>query len=101
MLRSGKILLVGEYRGHRVETIRYVDKKTGQKSEFVSLVYLVERGNGSDVVLVSQDPRTKNPEEVKVSAQKGKVYAFELTNLDRERGMIRARMQPGVEPVPA
>ena len=98
-MKQGKILLLGEYRGHRVETIRYVDKKTGQKAEFLSIVYLVERRNGSEVVLISQDPGAgvKDAAEVKITAQKGKQYAFELSGLENVRGMLRARMPAGVE----
>lgn len=62
-IKQGKILLLGEYRGHRVETIRYVDKKTGQKAEFLSIVYLVERRNGSEVVLVYIETTPQNCHE--------------------------------------
>lgn len=99
-IRLGKILLVGEYRGHRVETIRYVDKKTGQAMEFLSIVYLIERDNGREVVLVSQDPGTKNPADVKVKLERGKFYALELTSLENVRGTMRARMPINAQPSP-
>jgi hypothetical protein len=37
---------------------------------------------------------------VKVTTQKGKMYAFEISNLEKVRGVTKARMPAGVEPLP-
>ena len=37
---------------------------------------------------------------VKVNAVKGKTYAFELSGLEKVRGVLKARMPLGVDPLP-
>lgn len=100
-IKQGRILLVGEYRGSRVEHISYVDKKTGQKNAFTSITYLVERIGGAESVMISQQvgDGVVDASTVKVNAQKGKTYAFELSGLEKVRGVLKARMPAGVEPL--
>jgi hypothetical protein len=102
-IKQGRIFLVGEFRGARVEVIRYVDKKTGQATAFTSITYLVERSGAAESVMISQQvgDGAIDAATVKVSAQKGKTYAFELSGLERVRGVTKARMPSGVEPLAA
>jgi len=101
-IKQGRILLVGEYRGSRVENISYVDKKTGQKNSFTSMTYVVERIGGAESVTITQQigDGVVDASTVKVNAQKGKTYAFELSGLEKVRGVLKARMPAGVEPLP-
>jgi hypothetical protein len=101
-IKQGRILLVGECRGSRVEVIRYVDKKTGQAAAFTSTTYLVERAGVVESVMITQQvgDGVVDVSTVKVSAQKGKTYAFELSGLEKVRGVLKARMPAGVEPLP-
>jgi len=101
-IKQGRILLVGECRGARVEVIKYVDKKTGQKNAFTATTYLVERPGVMDSVMISQQvgDGELDVSTVKVTTQKGKTYAFELSGLEKVRGVVKARMPAGVEPLP-
>ena len=101
-MKQGKVFLVGECRGSRVETIKYVDKKTGQAAAFTATNYLVERSGVMESVLISQQVGNGeiDPSTVKVTTQKGKFYAFELSGLEKVRGVLKARMPAGVEPLP-
>ena len=100
-IKAGAVLIIGEFRGAKTETIRYVDKKTGQANSFMATNILVERIGSSHVVMISQQvPEGTDPLAVKFSAQKGKVYAFELSGLERVRGILRARMPAGAIPMP-
>lgn len=101
-MKQGRILLVGECRGARVEVIKYVDKKTGQKNAFTAMTYLVERPGVMDSVQISQQvgDGELDVSAVKVTTQKGKMYAFELSGLEKVRGVTKARMPAGVEPLP-
>jgi len=101
-IRQGRILLVGEFRGFRVENISYVDKKTGQKNAFISTTLIVERNGGAESVMITQPAAdgVVDASTVKVNAQKGKTYAFELSGLEKVRGVLKARMPAGVEPLP-
>lgn len=102
MLKQGKILLVGECRGAKPEVVRYVDKKTGQSCAFTTIKYVVEREGGMESVQISQF--IKNAEidlaTVKVQAQKGKAYAFELSGLEMKSGFLKAKMPVESVPVP-
>jgi len=101
-MKQGRILLVGEFRGSRVENISYVDKKTGQKNAFISTTYLVERIGGAESVMITQPAAdgVVDVSTVKVNAVKGKTYAFELSGLEKVRGVLKARMPVGVDPLP-
>ena len=101
-IKQGRILLVGEFRGSRVENISYVDKQTGQKNAFISTTCLVERIGGAESVMITQPANdgVVDASAVKVNAQKGKTYAFELCGLEKVRGVLKARMPVGVDPLP-
>lgn len=101
-IKQGRVFLIGEFRGSRVENIRYVDKKTGQANAFTSMTYLVERNGGAESVMISQQigDGVVEASTVKAIAQKGKTYAFELSGLEKVRGVLKARMPAGVEPMP-
>jgi len=101
-MKQGKVFLIGEFRGAKTDVIRYVDKKTGQASAFTATNYLVERPGALEVAMISQQvgDGTVDPTTIKVTAQKGKVYAFELSGMERVRGVFKARMPQGAEPLP-
>lgn len=102
LMKQGKVFLVGECRGFRTEVIRYVDKKTGQAQAFTATNYLVERPGGLEVAMISQNVGHGeiDPATVKVTAQKGRLYAFEVSALEKVRGVLKARMVAGIEPLP-
>ena len=68
----------------------------------MSTTFLVERVGVMESVMISQQvgDGVVDPSTVKVSAQKGKTYAFELSGLEKVRGVLKARMPAGVEPLP-
>jgi len=101
-LKQGKILLIGECRGAKPEVVRYVDKKTGQASAFTSMKYMVERASGMESVQVSQFLKNEelDPSTVKVTVQKGKTYAFELSGLEARGGFLKAKMPMEAVPIP-
>ena len=100
-IKQGRILLVGECRGSRAEVIKYVDKKTGQKNAFTAITYLVERPGMMESVMISQQvgDGELDVSAIKLNTQKGKTYAFELSGLEKVRGVVKARMPAGVEPL--
>ena len=102
LLKQGKILLVGECRGGKPEVVRYVDKKTGQACAFTSMKFMVERAGGMESVQVSQFLKTEALDlgAVKVTVQKGKTYAFELSGLENVRGVLKAKMPMEAVPIP-
>ncbi len=99
---QGKIFLVGECRGAKVEVVRYVDKKTGQSCAFTSLKILVERADGTETVQVSQflARGEMDPQTVKIPTERGKAYAFELSGLESRSGFLSAKMQQEASPIP-
>ena len=100
-MKNGMILVLGECRGSKVETIGFVDRRTGQKAAFTVLNYLVERSNSMEPVLISQTlgDGTVDHASVKITAEKGKRYAFEITSLENGRGVLKGRMPVGVQPL--
>jgi hypothetical protein len=46
-LMAGSCLFVGEWRGAKPETVKYVSKKTGQPAQFGKLTHVVETGEGA------------------------------------------------------
>ena len=102
MMKQGKVFLVGECRGFRIEVVRYVDKKTGQAEAFTVANFLAELSGSLEVAMISQQVGRGevDPASVKITAQKGKVYAFEITGMERIRGVLRVRMPIGIQPMP-
>lgn len=100
-IKQGHIFLVGECRGARTEVIRYVDKKTGQAAGFTATTYLVERPGVMESTMITQQVGDDkiDPSTVKHTVQKGKMYAFEISGLEKVRGVLKARMPAGVEPL--
>ncbi len=102
MIQEGRVVLVGESRGAKVDVVRYVSKRTGQKEAFTKVVHVVEPQGGGVPVLVEQRAADTevDPSTVKITVKKGQRYAYEIVTLAIERGMRQARLAAGVEPVP-
>jgi len=100
MKEHGKVFIVGEFRGHRTETINYVSKKSGQVSAFSHLVFLVERSGKADSVSISKPIKESEVDSVNVVIKKGQICAFEISTLKNERGFITAKMPATAEPLP-
>jgi len=102
LVKQGKILLVGECRGGKAEVVQYVSKKTGQALAFTSMKYMVERAGGTESVQVSQFLKNEALDlaTVKVTVQKGKSYAFELSGLEMQGGFLKAKMPMEAVPIP-
>jgi hypothetical protein len=94
LVLDGRCLLVGEFRGGRVEKRGYVDRKTGLAAPSVIVTYLVECNvtGGFDMVKVSQraPAAVTLPEQVEIGLTKGKRYVFEIESLSKERGVVSA-----------
>lgn len=101
MIQEGRVLIVGESRGAKVDVVRYVSKRTGQKEAFTKVVHVVEPLGGGVPVLVEQRAADTevDPSTVKITVKKGQQYAFEVASLANDRGVKQARMVPNVEPV--
>jgi hypothetical protein len=101
-MKQGKVFLVGECRGFKTEVVRYVDKKTGQTDAFTATNFLVERPGTLEVAIISQQVGRGeiDPTTVKVTAQKGKFYAFEVSGMEKVRGVLKVRMPAGIDPLP-
>lgn len=101
-MKQGKVFLFGECRGSKTEVVRYVDKRTGQAQAFTATNFLVERPGALEVAMISQQVGNGeiDPASVKPTAQKGRFYAFEISGMEKVRGVLKARMPAGVLPMP-
>ncbi|MCX6968079.1 MAG: hypothetical protein NTZ46_09960 [Verrucomicrobia bacterium] len=90
-IMAGELLLVGEYRGGRAIRSDYVDKKKGLKIPRVIVVYTVEcaLGGSLGVAKISGNAPegTTEPEQVTVSLEKGRRYAFSILAMSKERDL--------------
>jgi hypothetical protein len=94
-LLGGHIILVAEFRGGKLETVGYVDKKSGEAINRLMLSFAVERqGQGlvSYVLLQRYFPATASPEETEIKLEKGRLYAFPLDAIETRRGILVGRM---------
>lgn len=88
----GRLLIVGEYRGSRAERKGFVDRKSGEKIDYIRAIHLIEcacRGNLDRAILYQRLPEIiETPEEAVFPYVKGGLYVFFLTSLNREHGQV-------------
>lgn len=93
LLDSGKVALLGEWRGFVPETIRYTDKN-GRAASFGRLVHTVELGDGQRVesVKCSQSvPDGTAPEAVQIGFKRGQRVVVEVDSMTVEKGTRQVR----------
>jgi uracil-DNA glycosylase len=94
-LLGGHIILVAEFRGGKLETVGYVDKKSGESINRLMLSLAVER-QGQELVayvlLQRYFPDTATPEETEIKLEKGRLYAFSLDAIETRRGILVGRL---------
>ena len=92
----GRLLIVGEYRGSAAERKGYVDRKSGEKIEYIRAIHLIEcacRGNFDRAVVYQRLPESiETPEEAVFSYFKGRRYVFFLTKMNQEHGQVLCSM---------
>lgn len=94
MLQKGKVLMIGEWRGFKAETIRYNDKKTGKPAEFSRIVHTVEVGDGQrfESVKVSAPlPDGTDVERVQVNIKRGQQVLVAVSGYEVALGNTTAR----------
>ncbi len=88
----GRLLLVGEYRGSKVEKAGYVDKKSGEAIHYVRVIHLIESAciGSFDSVLLYQrlSVAVEDFEKVIVPYLKGRRYVFFLAGFKVDRGLV-------------
>ena len=91
-VKIGRLLIVGEFRGAAAEMTGYVDRKNGEKIEYVRAMILVEcacRGNVDRAILYQRLPEiVETPEQAVFPYVKGRQYVFFLNSLKAENGQI-------------
>lgn len=95
---GGHFVLVGEFRGGRVNVRGFVDRKTGLASTSLIVSYVVECATSGTFDLVKINRRAPegvtDPAQVAIDLEKGQRYAFEIETLSRDRGLISAWLGP-------
>lgn len=90
---DGSLLLVGEFRGQKIEAINYQDKETKKPAMFLKCTVNMEVGKET-VEPVSVEVRLpkglENPAEVVLGLTKGDRVAARLSSLKREKGITSA-----------
>lgn len=103
LILKGEVYLVGEYRGSHVGRRDFVDKTDGKSKGKVVCHHLIEIAgrNGIHPVKLYQGVplSVSNPEEVKISWEKGKRYAFPILSLEREKGRLSALLDGALETI--
>ena len=95
---QGVLLIVGEYRGSHAEMAGYVDKKFGNKIEYVRATHLAEcswHGHIDRVIITerfSEQITTIEQAQATFAYTRGKRYAFYIEWLKRERGQTFASL---------
>jgi hypothetical protein len=94
----GMLLIVGEYRGSRVESAGYVSHKSGDSIKYIRATHLLEcvwAGHFDRVTITQAFPEsfpTVEAAEASFNYIKGRRYVFYLDSFKRERGHTFARM---------
>jgi hypothetical protein len=89
-VKAGELLLVGEFRGARVEKAGYVDRKSGQAAQYLRASYIVECSccGSIDRAIITQKLSTnvESPSGVKFPYVKGQRLVLALEGFKKERG---------------
>lgn len=103
---QGVLLIVGEYRGSHAEMAGYVDKKFGNKIEYVRAIHLVEcawHGHIDRVIVTERFPEqiaTVEMAQATFNYVRGRRYVFYIDWFKRERGQTYASLNAwGIEEI--
>jgi hypothetical protein len=103
---QGVLLIVGEYRGSHAEMAGYVDKKFGNKIEYVRATHLVEcawHGHIDRVIVTERFPEqiaTVELAQATFTYLRGRRYVFYIDWFKRERGQTFASLSAwGIEEI--
>ena len=92
-LFRGEPLLVGEYRGHKVEEIKSVDKSTGKPAMFLKCEMAIEVGKDTveSIACEVRLPREiDSKDKVRLGLTKGQTVALRLAKLEQVKGRTLA-----------
>jgi hypothetical protein len=95
---QGVLLIVGDYRGSHAEAAGYVDKKSGEKINYIRAIHLVEccwHGHIGPVLVTQRFPEVVQTVEQAASTftyTRGRKYAFYIDWFKRDRGQLLASM---------
>jgi hypothetical protein len=98
MIKAGKAVLAGEWRGVKPETINYVQKGSGKQASFSRLVHTVEIGgeNGAfEAVKVEESvPDGQDPQKAvaKLTFQRGQQVICDVTSIEVDKGHKTVRV---------
>lgn len=97
LLAKGSPLLIGEFRGFKVDKVEYVDKQTGKPASFLKCEMNIEVGNGTAIPCEVRLPRgLDNPEKISLGVTKGQQVVLRLASLTEAKGRTFASV--GAEP---
>lgn len=89
-LMTGAPLMVVEYRGTKIDEVRYVDKATGKPDHFVKVEHAVEStADGQTEAFTVEERQPKDvvtKDQVRVGLTKGQTVVLRLASLRREKG---------------
>jgi hypothetical protein len=97
MIKAGKCVLVGEWRGVKPETINYVQKGSGKQASFSRLVHTLEIGdNGAfEAIKVEESvPDGVDPQKVaaKLTFQRGQQVICDVASIEVDKGHKTVRV---------
>ena len=97
MIKAGKAVLVGEWRGVKPETINYVQKGSGKQASFSRLVHTLEIGdNGAfEAIKVEESvPDGVDPQKevAKLTLQRGQQVICDVASIEVDKGHKTVRV---------
>jgi hypothetical protein len=97
MIKSGKAVLVGEWRGVKPETINYVQKGSGKQASFSRLVHTVETGDSGTFESIKVEesvPDGQDPQKAaaKLTFQRGQQVICDVASIEVDKGHKTVRV---------
>jgi hypothetical protein len=97
MIKAGKAVLVGEWRGVKPETINYVQKGSGKHASFSRLVHTLEIGdNGAFEAIKVEEPVPDgvDPQKAvgKLTFQRGQQVICDVASIEVDKGHKTVRV---------
>lgn len=91
LIKAGKCLLVGEWRGVKPETINYVQKGSGKQASFSRLTHVIEIGDQGtfEAITVNESvPDGVDPQKAvaKLTFQRGQMVLCEVESIEVDKG---------------
>ena len=91
LVKAGKCILIGEWRGVKPETINYVQKGSGKQASFSRLVHVIEIGESGafEAIKVNESiPDGQDPQKAaaKITFQRGQLVLCDVESIDVDKG---------------